>query len=228
MAIGTKDVNAGGNGLPKTITPGNHKLKINSLIAEDFKFIPGALQIILNVETEPIEGFEGFMIDKDNESLGHYAGQIGRIKAGQYAFADGTTKSGVKIYRDNSILVFLKSICTTLDMLAWFDEQDNKHDTIEDFISAFNTTAPYKDKFMDFCIAGKEYEGKTGYTNYDLYLPKSSRDGFAFAKLGSGKQLLYSEALHLKKLEAKKVEAFGNDDDDFAVSSKAATDFDLD
>jgi hypothetical protein len=228
MAIGTKDVNAGGNGLPKTITPGNHKLKINSLIAEDFKFIPGALQIILNVETEPIEGFEGFMIDKDNESLGHYAGQIGRIKAGQYAFADGTTKSGVKIYRDNSILVFLNSICTTLDMLAWFDEQDNKHDTIEDFISAFNTTAPYKDKFMDFCIAGKEYEGKTGYTNYDLYLPKSSRDGFAFAKLGSGKQLLYSEALHLKKLEAKKVEAFGNDDDDFAVSSKAATDFDLD
>lgn len=228
MAIGTKDVNAGGNGLPKTITPGNHKLKINSVMAEEFKFIPGALQIILNVETEPIEGFEGFMIDKDNESLGHYAGQIGRVKAGQYAFADGTTKSGVKIYRDNSILVFLKSICTTLDMLAWFDEQDNKHDTIEDFISAFNTTAPYKDKFMDFCIAGKEYEGKTGYTNYDLYLPKSSRDGFAFAKLGSGKQLLYSEALHLKKLEAKKVEAFGNDDDDFAVSSKAATDFDLD
>lgn len=228
MAIGTKDVNAGGNGLPKTITPGNHKLKINSVIAEEFKFIPGALQIILNVETEPIEGFEGFLLDKDNESLGHYKGQIGRVKAGQYAFADGETKSGVKIYRDNSILVFLKSICTTLGMLDWFDAQDNKHDTIEDFILAFNDSAPYKDKFMDFCIAGKEYEGKTGYTNYDLYLPKSSRDGFAFAKLGSGKQLLYSEALHLKKLEAKKVEAFGEDGDDFAVPGKAATDFDLD
>ena len=228
MAIGTKDVNAGGNGLPKTITPGNHKLKINSVMAEEFKFIPGALQIILNVETEPIEGFEGFLLDKDNESLGHYKGQIGRVKAGQYAFADGETKSGVKIYRDNSILVFLKSICTTLGMLDWFDAQDNKHDTIEDFILAFNDSAPYKDKFMDFCIAGKEYEGKTGYTNYDLYLPKSSRDGFAFAKLGSGKQLLYSEALHLKKLEAKKVEAFGEDGDDFAVPGKAATDFDLD
>jgi hypothetical protein len=113
-------------------------------------------------------------------------------------------------------------------MLAWFDEQDNKHDTIEDFISAFNTTAPYKDKYLDFCIAGKEYEGKTGYTNYDLYLPKSSRDGFAFAKVGSGKHLLYSEALHLKKLEAKKVESFGEDADDFAVPNKVATDFDLD
>jgi hypothetical protein len=228
MAIGTKDVNAGGSGIAKTITPGNHKLKINSVIAEEFKFISGALQIILNVETEPIEGFDGFLLDKDNESLGHYKGQIGRVKAGQYAFSDGETKTGVKISRDNSILVFLKSICTTLGMLDWFDAQDNKHDTIEDFILAFNDSAPYKDKYMDFCIAGKEYEGKTGYTNYDLYLPKSSRDGFAFAKLGSGKQLLYSEALHLKKLEAKKVEAFGEDGDDFAVPGKAATDFDLD
>jgi hypothetical protein len=57
-------------------------------------------------------------------------------------------------------------------------------------------------------------------------LPKSSRDGFAYAKLGSGKQLLYSEALHLKKLEAKKVEAFG--EDDFEVSTKVGSDFDLD
>jgi hypothetical protein len=183
---------------------------------------------VLNVETEPLEGFEGFMLDKENPDAGHYKGQIGRVKAGQYAFADGTTKSGVQIYRDNSILVFLKSICTTLDMLAWFDEQDNKHDTIEDFILAFNESAPFKDKFMDFCVAGKEYEGKTGYTNYDLYLPKSSKDGFAFAKLGSGKNLLYSEALHLKKLEAKKVDSFGSGEDDFAVPNKVASDFDLD
>ena len=228
MAIGTKDVVAGGNGLPKTISPGNHKLKINNLVAEDFKFIPGAIQIILNVETEPLEGFEGFMVNKDMPELGHYKGQIGRVKAGPYAFADGTTKSGVQIFRDNSILVFLKSICTTLEMLTWFDEQDNKHDTIEDFILAFNETAPFKDKYMDFCVAGKEYEGKTGYTNYDLYLPKSSKDGFAFAKLGSGKNLLYSEALHLKKLEAKKVDSFGSGEDDFAVPNKVASDFDLD
>jgi hypothetical protein len=228
MAIGTKDVSAGGSGLPKTITPGNHKLKINSVIAEDFKFIPGAIVINLNVETEPIEGFEGFMINKDDESKGHYKGQIGRVKAGQYAFADGETKSGVKIYRDNSILVFLKSICTALDMIEWFDAQDNKHDTIEDFILAFNETAPFKDKYLDFCIAGKEYEGKTGYTNYDLYLPKSSKNGFAFAKLDSGKQLLYSEALHLKKLEAKKVQSFGDDGEDFNVPNKVSADFDLD
>jgi hypothetical protein len=226
MAIGTKDVGTGGSGIPKTITPGNHKLKLNSLVGEDFKFIPGGISLILNVETEPLEGFEGFMLDKENPDAGHYKGQIGRVKSGQYAFADGVTKSGVQISRDNSILVFIKSLCTTLDIVDWFDAQDNKHNTIEEFITAFDKTAPYQDKYLDFCIAGKEYEGKTGYTNYDLYLPKSSRDGFAYAKLGSGKQLLYSEALHLKKLEAKKVEAFG--EDDFEVSTKVGSDFDLD
>jgi len=226
MAIGTKDVGTGGSGIPKTITPGNHKLKLNSLVGEDFKFIPGGISLILNVETEPLEGFEGFMLDKENPDAGHYKGQIGRVKSGQYAFADGVTKSGVQISRDNSILVFIKSLCTTLDIVDWFDAQDNKHNTIEEFITAFDKTAPYQDKYLDFCIAGKEYEGKTGYTNYDLYLPKSSRDGFAYAKLGSGKQLLYSEALHLKKLEAKKVETFG--EDDFEVSTKVGSDFDLD
>jgi len=226
MAIGTKDVGTGGSGIPKTISPGNHKLKLNSLVGEDFKFIPGGISIILNLETEPLEGFEGFMLDKENPDAGHYKGQIGRVKSGQYAFADGVTKSGVQISRDNSILVFIKSLCTTLDIVNWFDAQDNKHNTIEEFITAFDKTAPYQDKYLDFCIAGKEYEGKTGYTNYDLYLPKSSRDGFAYAKLGSGKQLLYSEALHLKKLEAKKVETFG--EDDFEVSTKVGSDFDLD
>ena len=226
MAIGTKDVGTGGSGIPKTITPGNHKLKLNSLVGEDFKFIPGGISLVLNVETEPLEGFEGFMLDKENPDAGHYKGQIGRVKSGQYAFADGVTKSGVQISRDNSILVFIKSLCTTLDIVDWFDAQDNKHNTIEEFITAFDKTAPYQDKYLDFCIAGKEYEGKTGYINYDLYLPKSSRDGFAYAKLGSGKQLLYSEALHLKKLEAKKVEAFG--EDDFEVSTKVGSDFDLD
>ena len=226
MAIGTKDVGTGGSGIPKTITPGNHKLKLNSLVGEDFKFIPGGISLVLNVETEPLEGFEGFMLDKENPDAGHYKGQIGRVKSGQYAFADGVTKSGVQISRDNSILVFIKSLCTTLDIVDWFDAQDNKHNTIEEFITAFDKTAPYQDKYLDFCIAGKEYEGKTGYTNYDLYLPKSSRDGFAYAKLGSGKHLLYSEALHLKKLEAKKVETFG--EDDFEVSTKVGSDFDLD
>ncbi len=226
MALSTTDLGKeGGNGLPKTIAPGNHTLKINNIALEDFKFIDGAKHLMLNVETPAIEGFEGFMIDKDNPDLGHYAGQIGRVKASQYAFADGKTKSGVEIQRDRSILVFLQNLCKALDINDWFAAQNDKHDTIEDFIDAFNATAPFKDTYLDMCVAGKEYEGKSGYTNYDMWLPKSSREGYAFAAVG-GKVLAYDEDIHLKKLEVKPVESFG--DDDLDIPSRVSSDFTLD
>lgn len=227
MGLSTKDLNAGGGGLPKTISPGNHKLKINSLELEDFSFIPGAMHLLLHTETEAIEGFDGFMIDKDDASKGHYAGQIGKVKASQYAYADGETKSGIKIERDKSLMIFLKTLCNGLGLTKWFDEQDNLHETIEDFVIAFNKTAPFKDVYIDFCIAGKEYVGKTGYTNYDLYLPKAEKGNYAFGDFKQGKVMLYNEAVHLKKTEVKEVKGFG-DDDDLSIPSKTSTDFSLD
>jgi hypothetical protein len=225
MGLSTTDLKEGGNGLPKTIAPGNHTLKINSVHLDDFSFIPGAKHLMLNVETAPIDGFEGFMIDKDNPDAGHYAGQIGRVKASQYAFADGKTKSGVEIQRDRSILVFIQNLCKALDVNDWFVAQDNKHDTIEEFVEAFNNDAPFKDKYLDMCVAGKEYEGKSGYTNYDMWLPKGSKDGYAYAAKG-GKVLTYNEIDHLRKLEVKPVESFG--DDDLDVPTRVSSDFSLD
>ncbi len=183
------------------------------------------MHLILHVETEPIDGYEGFMIDKDNPEAGHYAGQIGRVKASQYAFADGQTKSGVKIQRDRSVLIFLQNLCKGLDINDWFVSQDNKHDSIEEFVEAFNNTAPYKDKYLDMCVAGKEYEGKSGYTNYDMWLPKGSKDAYAFVAKG-GRVLPYNEADHLKKLEVKEVGSFG--DDDLDIPKRASSDFSLD
>ena len=80
MGLSTKDlVTSGGGGLPKTISPGNVTLKINKLELEDFSFIEGAKHLLLHVETEPIDGFEGFLFDKDNEGLGRHAGQVGKV-----------------------------------------------------------------------------------------------------------------------------------------------------
>ena len=71
MGLSTKDlVSEGGGGMAKTIAPGNHSLRINSMVLENFQFIDGAKHLILNVETEPIDGFEGFLVDKDDESKG--------------------------------------------------------------------------------------------------------------------------------------------------------------
>ena len=227
MALSTTDLGGASSGLPKTITPGNHVLKINSIELEDFRFIDGAYHLMLHVETQPIEGFEGFMIDKDDESKGRYEGQIGRVKASQYAFADGETKSGIKIQRDRSILIFLRTLAHTLELDSWFLEQDGQHETIEDFVKAFNKTADFRDKFLEFCVAGKEYEGKTGYTNYDMWLPKAEGKKYAFGAIEGGVVIPYDETKHLKKLEVKEVKSFGDDDDVFQ-SSKTSSDFSLD
>ena len=226
MGLSTTDLGTGGNGLPKTISPGNHVLKINMIDLEDFKFIEGAKHLILHVETEPIPGFEGFALDKDNPEKGHYDGQIGRIKASQYAFADGETKTGIKIQRDRSILIFLQSLCKTFGVNEWFTEQDGKHDTIEDFVDAFNASAPIKDKYLEFCVAGREYEGKTGYTNYDMWLPKSENRKYSFGEIEEGKVITFDESKHLKKLETKEVKSFG--DDEFTTPPKTSSDFSLD
>lgn len=227
MGLSTTDL-ASGSGLPKTIAPGNHILKINSIELEDFRFLEGAKHLILHVETEPIEGFEGFMIDKEHPELGHYKGQIGRVKASQYAYVDGETKSGQKIQRDRSIMIFLQNLCKTLGINDWFIAQDNLHDTIEDMINAFNKTAPFKDVYLEFCVAGKEYVGKTGYTNYDMYLPKGEKNKYAYGEKDAGKVLTYNESTHLKKVETTEVKNFGDDNGDFNVPSKSSSDFSLD
>jgi hypothetical protein len=225
MALSTTDLPEGGGGLPKTISPGNHTVKINSVYLDDFKFIQGAKHLMFNIETKPIEGFEGFMIDKNDESKGHYAGQVGRLKASQYAFADGKTKSGIEIFRDKSLMIFLKNLNIALGTTDWFLAQNDKHDTIEDFIDAFNTDAPFKDVYLDVCVAGKEYEGKTGHTQYDLWIAKGGKSAYAYTEEG-GNVMTYSEVDHLKKLEVKPVIAF--EADDFSVPPKTSSDFTLD
>lgn len=226
MGLSTKDlVESSGSGMPKTIIPGNHTLKINKVYIEPFKFIDDAYHLYMDVETKPIENFEGFMIDKDDPTKGNYAGQVGRVKASQYAYADGETKSGVKIQRDRSMLIFLQNLCKALDINEWFVDQDGKHNSIEEFVSAFDNEKPFKDIYLDFCVAGKEYMSKSGYTNYDMWLPKSSREGYAFSAEESGKTMVYNEDIHLKKLEVTPVESFGSDLD---IDSKSSTDFSLD
>jgi hypothetical protein len=229
MALSTTDLGSGGSSMAKTIAPGNHVLKINSVELEDFRFIDGAKHLILHVETAPIEGFEGFLLDKDDESKGRFEGQIGRVKASQYAYADGETKTGIKIQRDRSVLIFLQSLSKTLGINEWFVDQDGKHNSIEDFVDAFNASAPIKDKYLEFCVAGKEYLNKSGYTTYDMWLPKADNRKYSFGEVEGGKVISYEESKHLKKLEVKEVNNFGGaDDDDFSMPTNTSSDFSLD
>lgn len=229
MGLSTQSLPEGGSGtgLSKTFGPGNHTLKVHRIELEDFKFIEGGKHLILHCETKPIEGFEGFLIDKDNPEKGHYAGQVGRIKASQYAYADGVTKSGIQVQRDVSILVFLRNLCNALDISKWFEAQDNKHDTIEEFVAAFNREAPIEGKYIDVCVAGKEYTNKQGYPSYDLHLAKPGKGAYNMGKEGSSKIIVFDENEHLKKQDVKPVQNFDTEED-MTMPAANAADFDLD
>ncbi len=228
--LSTKNVTTGGSGAAsKTLTPGNVVAKINSVTLEEFKFKPGSVHMLLHVEGMEIGGdFEGFLIDKDNPEGGRHKGQVGRVRTSEYAYSDGETKTGIQISRDAEVLKMVKNICIAVGAIKWFDNQDEKHATIEDFVEAFSKDAPFKDKWLQFCLCAKEYTTKAGYTNFDLYLPKFTKNGvpFELADDESGKVIQYDPAVHLKKIEAKPVEHFGEDSEP-VVSKTVAKDFEL-
>jgi hypothetical protein len=227
--LSTKNVSTGGSGSSsKTLMPGNVIAKITSVSLEDFKFKPGSYHLLLHVEGQEMPApFEGFLIDKDNPEKGRYKGQIGRVRTSEWAYSDGETKSGVQVSRDADILKAIKNICTAIGQLKWFESQDEKHATIEDFVQAFNNDAPFKDKWLELCLAAKEYTTKQGYTNYDLYLPKFAKGQVPYELLDtdSGKLIQYDASVHLKKVEAKTVENFG--DGEPVAAKSVSKDFDI-
>jgi hypothetical protein len=208
----TSDIKTGG-GVPKLLQPGNNVCKITKVELKEFKFKPGSYELILNMEGPDLgAGFEGFFIDKANESLGKHKGQIANVKATEWAFVDGTTKGGIVIKRDTEIMKFIMNLCKSIDGEVWWKGTDNRFDTIEDMVSAFNSEAPFKDKWLNVCLAGNEYD-KNGYPAYALHLPKFSKDGVPHEKAGTtpSKVAKFNPSTHIKKKEVKNVENFGGE-----------------
>lgn len=231
--LNTKDIKGSGQSGPsKTIEPGNHQCKIHGVSFEEPPYKKGGLSITLHVEGPDLgPNFEGFFLNKDQQELGRYKGAIGRIKSSEWAYADGTTKTGVEISRDQEILKFIKTLCTALGTkaLKWLEEQDNKHDTIESLLTAFNNDQPFKDTYLNYCVAAKEYKNKAGYIAYDLFLPKFSKLGVPFEAIGTkpSRLLKYNDTEYLKKLKVTEVDQFGGDNSQAPLGDNAKQDFQL-
>jgi hypothetical protein len=116
--LSTKNIKTDGDGgVSKTLDPGTNLCKINNVTLEEFKFKDGALNIMLDLEGEDLgEAFQGFFIDKNNETLGRHKGKVGKVKATEWAFADGETKSKVPVSRDKEMMKFLKQLCKAWDV----------------------------------------------------------------------------------------------------------------
>lgn len=185
-------------GQAKTFSPGNQKLKINSIeLAKGFK--EGSYHVHLNMEGVDLgEGFEGFYIDNVTKTGDRYKGQVGRVRMSQYAYEDGVTKTGTKINRDQSILRGLQNLAKVsgkeLELAAV------EADTIEEYVplaSAVLSGGP----FINFCVGGKEFVNRGGYIQHDMFLPNSRGGQFAFTAdtEDPAKLLTFNAATHIIK-----------------------------
>lgn len=232
--ISTKNIPAAGGSTPKVIQPGNVECKINSITLDSVPYKQGAYHLSLQLETSPLEGdFEGFLVDKDNPDGPRYLGQIGKVKMSEWPYSDGETKSGIKVSRDLEIIKAISNICRHTGTTAWFEAQDGVHETIEEFVAQLNQDKPFKDVYVKFCVAGREYMNKAGYMNYDLYLPKQAKGQYNMQKADADsiKLMPFSEELHIKKAKSETVSSFsaGSDFDiDVPTTPKVSADFNLD
>lgn len=226
--LSTKDVvDSQGGGQAKTITPGVNTLKINSINLKRYPFMDkdNGYFLLLNTETKPIEGFEGFLRDVDDESKGRYEGQIGTVKTNRYYYKDGQTKSGIKVSRDMEILKQMKTLCKACGCLPWFAEADGKYATIEDFVEAFDTDKPFESKWFNIVVAGKEFERKnSSYVGYDLFFPKGKKGMTVIesADVENSNLIEFNDDDHWTKITPKVLDDGFSDGDD-----KKAPEFDL-
>tara|TARA_R110002049_G_scaffold237563_2_gene410708 strand:+ start:902 stop:1579 length:678 start_codon:yes stop_codon:yes gene_type:complete len=224
--LSTKDMSAGSGRTKPVLSPGNQVIRINSITFDKTPYDSEAYNIMLHVESEPVNGeFEGFYKDMTDQSKGRYEGQVGRVRYSPYPFKDTTLPSGREIERDQEVL---KSMIFLSEQLGKRDELDSiEANTIEQFMVECNTILS-NSEFFNACIASREWENKDGYVNNDLYLPRISKDGVPVEALGkeSSRLLTFDKATHVKAL-VKKENNIAAATANFEGQSGSGSDFEL-
>tara|TARA_R110000868_G_scaffold5366_1_gene32661 strand:+ start:1974 stop:2648 length:675 start_codon:yes stop_codon:yes gene_type:complete len=173
--LNTSGMSAGSGKENPVLGPGNHIVKINSVTFDVTPYDAEAFNIMLHVESQPVEGeFQGFLLDPNNPDGQRYKGQIGRVRFSPYAYKDTTLANGNEISRNIEVMKAMVYLSEQLNKRAELDAiQAN---TIEDFMVKCNKIFS-NSAFINMCFGTREWENKEGYTNNDLFLPKMSKAG---------------------------------------------------
>jgi len=219
MAFSSKEAAekmSGSGSISKVIQPGNVIAKVLDIKLDVPPYDSSAYNIVLTLETEPIEGFEGLAIDKDNPELGNYKGQVARVQTQQYSYNDYTSKEGKVTKKEDMIFKWLWNFAKEVGASEKLIADDIQADSIEDYLDAAKKYLIDPDKYIHFCIAGSEYENKAGYTQYRLFIakPEKSKLGYELYKAGEApsKLLKFDEATHIKRKKTEKVDSFEGKD----------------
>lgn len=220
MGLSTKGVSepVAGSSISKKLEPGSHTcsivgIKLQKNLFDKKRVDPEYLMLILE-GPDLGASFEGFLIDKDAPEKGAHKGQVAWVKASEWAFSDGKTKTGVEIKKEDDILRYIKHICQQTGCEKWFDKQDKKHDTIQDFVACMDKEKPFKDKLVNVCIAGRQYKDKKDYLQWDLHLPKFYGKYIPLEDASvapeDSRLIQFNESLHVKKFTP--INKFGDDE----------------
>lgn len=216
--LSTKDVPASsGSGIKKTLVPGNQQVTIYD-VEFSSGYNPGSMHILARVEGPDMgPEFEGFLKDKDNPGGGRFKGQVGRIKLSQYPFEDKTFNDGTSITRDQTMLKMFDRLA-----MACGVQNEIKNITANTWEEWLGKAKPYFiNKQISTCIGAREYTGKSGYKELDLFFPKLKNGKYPFiSATGDQSNLLpYDANEHIiREKAAKPVDAFepsSSADDDF-------------
>jgi hypothetical protein len=193
------------SGTSKVIQPGNVVARIVDIKLDVPPYDSSSYNIMLNLETAPIleEGFEGLPIDKDVPELGNYKGQVARVQTQQYAYNDYTNKEGKTLKKEDAMFKWIWNFAKEIGASKHLIENDIQADSIEDYLEAAKKYLIDPERYINFCIAGSEYENKAGYTQYRLFLPKMEKGKMPYELVADGekpsKLITFSEAVHIKK-----------------------------
>ena len=207
VMLNTKDMQVGSGKARPIMGPGNREIKINRISYDVTPYDKEAHNIMLHVEGRPEGGdFEGFLRDKDNESLGRYEGQVGRVRVSPFPFKNTTLPSGREINKDQEIL---KSMIFLGEVLNMRDDLDSiEAETIEDFMTQCASLFTNNEKgsiWINTCLASREWENKEGYVNNDLYIPRMSKDGVGLENLEveDSRLLKFDQSTHVRPVVKK-------------------------
>lgn len=220
--LSTKDMSAGSGKARPVIGVGNQKLKINRITFDQTPYDKDAYNVVLHVESEPVGGdFEGFLVDPADANGPRYKGQVGRIRLSPYPFKDATLPSGREVQRDTEVL---KSMIYLSEVLGKREDLDMiEADTIEEFMKSADSVLS-GDTFINACVGGREWENKEGYINYDLFLPRNSKNGVSLEALDVENSRLYKFSKEDHVRELKKTQTTSSFE---PASSNTGDDFDL-
>jgi len=205
--LNTSGMSAGSGKEKPVIGPGNNVVKINSITFDVTPYAADAFNIMLHVESEPMEGeFQGFLVDANNPNGPRYQGQVGRIRFAPYPYKDAILPNGSEISRDTEVM---KAMIFLSEQLGKRKELDAiQANTIEDFMSQCGAVLSGP-TYLNMCFGTREWENKEGYVNNDLYLPKLSKAGVPIEALDveNSRLITYnpSDKTHYRALVKKDV-----------------------